>query len=614
MLDRELPPGEVALELEVGDAHRADCAGGRGGSAVRLVPGAVGASRRRILTGMPPLPDPGGPIVIVGSPTALGGHFAGMERTPAELRRRGLADRLAARPALDGATWRDHGDAANDPGWAPDPDPRAKNRARHRRLPGAARRPHGRGFARRPATTLGCSSSAATARRTPGRWPGSAGRGRGCGWASPGSMPMATSTRPTRRRRATSGACRSRWPAAGASRTSSRRSTGRPSREADAGLFGGQVLDEEESRMLAASPVAVFGAGMLGDPAGQAAVTAWAATVAGRIDAWYVAFDMDALDAGGRLGRGHARAGRSVARDGRRRPFGRSPPAGHPSSASAPRRSCSGRTESAVDADGRCRRRPGRGGARTLRRSSSPSTRAKPATRSVKTSTSRPLPIDDPARRRSAIDDHGVPPVSGDDQRPLEPTDRRPTGVLAVRDAAVVLGTEEPLAELEPGAARPLVGDAHPAATGRLVFAGVHEPAGRQDGAVHRPVDRRGDLLVEEAVVVRAGTEAGGSAFRGRRTGAGVVARLGGVGRDRFVGRGRLLGRCRFLGRRQGRCRSRRGSGPARRSPVVRSGWPRARCRRRQPASPGAAAWGATDAGRVSVPTRSNDVASRTGG
>ena len=51
--------------------------------------------------------------------------------------------------------------------------------------------------------------------------------------------------------------------------------------------------------MLAASPVAVFGAGMLGDPAGQAAVAAWAAAVAGRIDAWYVAFDLDALDASG---------------------------------------------------------------------------------------------------------------------------------------------------------------------------------------------------------------------------------------------------------------------------------------------------------------------------
>jgi arginase len=70
-------------------------------------------------------------------------------------------------------------------------------------------------------------------------------------------------------------------------------------READAGLFGGQVLDETESRMLAASPVAQFGAGMLADPAGLAAVAGWSGTVAGRIDAWYVAFDVDVLDAAG---------------------------------------------------------------------------------------------------------------------------------------------------------------------------------------------------------------------------------------------------------------------------------------------------------------------------
>ena len=67
-------------------------------------------------------------------------------------------------------------------------------------------------------------------------------------------------------------------------------------READAALLGGQVLDEQESRMLAASGVAQFGAGMLADQAGLAALHGWAATVAGRIDGWYVAFDMDALD------------------------------------------------------------------------------------------------------------------------------------------------------------------------------------------------------------------------------------------------------------------------------------------------------------------------------
>jgi arginase len=70
-------------------------------------------------------------------------------------------------------------------------------------------------------------------------------------------------------------------------------------READAGLFGGQVLDETESRMLAASPVAQFGAGMLADAAGRAAVAGWSGEVAGRIDGWYIAVDLDVLDEAG---------------------------------------------------------------------------------------------------------------------------------------------------------------------------------------------------------------------------------------------------------------------------------------------------------------------------
>jgi arginase family enzyme len=69
--------------------------------------------------------------------------------------------------------------------------------------------------------------------------------------------------------------------------------------EADAALLGGQVLDEVESRMLAASEVAHFGAGMLGTEAGLAALTGWTSVVGRRVDAWYVAFDLDALDASG---------------------------------------------------------------------------------------------------------------------------------------------------------------------------------------------------------------------------------------------------------------------------------------------------------------------------
>jgi arginase family enzyme len=70
------------------------------------------------------------PILIAGSPTALGGHFAGMEQGPRELRAYGLLERLGARPGLASAALHDHGDTANEPGWAPDPDPRMKNRQR----------------------------------------------------------------------------------------------------------------------------------------------------------------------------------------------------------------------------------------------------------------------------------------------------------------------------------------------------------------------------------------------------------------------------------------------------------------------------------------------------
>src|SRR6185369_2336202 len=68
-------------------------------------------------------------IAIVGSPTALGGHFSGMEHGPRLLRDAGLIDLLAGRSGLADQTIVDHGDAPNDPGWAADDDPRAKNRA-----------------------------------------------------------------------------------------------------------------------------------------------------------------------------------------------------------------------------------------------------------------------------------------------------------------------------------------------------------------------------------------------------------------------------------------------------------------------------------------------------
>jgi len=66
--------------------------------------------------------------------------------------------------------------------------------------------------------------------------------------------------------------------------------------EEDAALLGGQVLDEQESRMLAGSKVSHFGAGMLATDSGMAALEGWARVVGARCDGLYVAFDLDAID------------------------------------------------------------------------------------------------------------------------------------------------------------------------------------------------------------------------------------------------------------------------------------------------------------------------------
>lgn len=239
-----------------------------------------------------------GTIVIAGSPTALGGHFAGMERAPAQVRQAGLLERLGRRPGLEGTAWHDHGDAANDPGWAFDADPRAKNRERIRAyLPGLAGHvasgladagvdsrvlviggdctTHAGAMAgirrARPGIRLGLAWFDAHGDfNTPATTPS------GNVWGMPFAM------------------------ACGRGDSDLLAAVDAPSvRTLDAGLFGAQVLDETESRMLSGSGVTVFGSGMLADAAGQAAVAAWATVVAVRIDAWYVAFDLDALDASG---------------------------------------------------------------------------------------------------------------------------------------------------------------------------------------------------------------------------------------------------------------------------------------------------------------------------
>jgi arginase len=234
-------------------------------------------------------------IAVVGSPTALGGHFGGMERGPEALRTAGLVDRLSSMPELRGATIVDHGDAANDPGWAPDSHPTMKNRDAIIAYLGRLADHIGEALAPDEPPRLlmlggDCTTHsgtmAALKRRSPGArlaiaWFDAHGdfnvpesTPSGNVWGMPFAMLCG---------RGDAGlvaAC-----------------DGPTLREEDAALIGAQVLDEQESRMLAASPVAVFGSGMLRGPAGLAALEAWGRVVGERCDGLYVAFDLDAIDA-----------------------------------------------------------------------------------------------------------------------------------------------------------------------------------------------------------------------------------------------------------------------------------------------------------------------------
>lgn len=233
-------------------------------------------------------------IAIVGSPTALGGHFDGMELGPKALRSGGLVDRLRASPDLAGATFVDHGDVPNDPGWAPDPDPRAKNRAliaaylprvRDRVTAALAAAPDAQLLILGGDCTSHSGTMAGLAKANPGArfgiaWFDAHGdfntpdtTPSGNVWGMPFAMLLGRGDADL------VGAC-----------------DGPTAREEDAALLGGQVLDETESRMLAASPVSQFGAGMLATEAGMAALAAWARVVGARCDGIYIAFDLDAID------------------------------------------------------------------------------------------------------------------------------------------------------------------------------------------------------------------------------------------------------------------------------------------------------------------------------
>ena len=244
---------------------------------------------------MTTLPDP---IVVVGVPTALGGHLAGMERAPARMRELGLLGDLRNRLGLTNADMRDAGDLEIEPGFRKDPDPRAKNRAaiaeflpRERDLVARSLSDAGPGSrllilggdctahagalagirrARPDGTVAIAWFDAHGDFNTPGTTPS------GNVWGMPFAMLL------------------------GRGDDDLVQAVDGPTvAEEDAALLGGQVLDESESRTLAASRVAHFGAGMLATDAGLAALGAWAAVVARRVDGIYIAMDHDVLDGAG---------------------------------------------------------------------------------------------------------------------------------------------------------------------------------------------------------------------------------------------------------------------------------------------------------------------------
>jgi arginase len=237
-------------------------------------------------------------VVIVGVPTSLGGHLAGMERTPVGLRAAGLVPALRARPGLADLDLEDAGDLGIDPGFRPDPDPRAKNRAAI-----AEFLPRERDFV---ASVIGGGADAGRLLILGGDCVAHAGAMAGLRLGHPGArlaiawfdahgdfntpdttpsgnvwgMPFAM-------------ICgRGDADLVGAA-------DGPTVDDEDAMLLGGQVLDESESRMIAASRVTHLGAGTLGTAGGQAALRGWARAVGERVDGLYIAVDMDCLDAGG---------------------------------------------------------------------------------------------------------------------------------------------------------------------------------------------------------------------------------------------------------------------------------------------------------------------------
>ena len=245
-----------------------------------------------------PIPQLSTAIAMVGSPTALGGHFPGMDKGPSTLRQLGLLDRLRARKGLADVSITDHGDAPIEAGWAPDDDPFMKNRQKiieymPRLVVHVQRALGGRDAAVAPPRLLlvggDCTSHAGAMAGLKRRFPES--RLAIAWFDAHGDFNIPTTT--------PSGnvwgmpfamLCGRGDPQLVAA------ASGPTVNEEDAALLGAQVLDEQESRMLAASSIALFGSGMLAGPAGLAALETWARVVGDRTDGMYIAFDLDAID------------------------------------------------------------------------------------------------------------------------------------------------------------------------------------------------------------------------------------------------------------------------------------------------------------------------------
>ena len=214
--------------------------------------------------------------------------------------RAGRAAPGAAGP-VPASSVRDAGDVAIEPGFRPDPDPRAKNRAAI-----CAFLPRERDLV---ATALGAGADRARDAAADPRWRlhrprrGDGGPARGTtgrpATRSPGSMRTATSTRPTRRRRATSGGCRSRCSAAAATRTWWRPPTARRSWSRTRRCSAGRSSTRPSRGCSRRRGSRSSGPGCSARTAGLAAVEGWARSVATRVDGIYIAFDMDCLDGAG---------------------------------------------------------------------------------------------------------------------------------------------------------------------------------------------------------------------------------------------------------------------------------------------------------------------------